>query len=100
MNTTTDYKGGNLPPHAIDWQRCFMSALWRLLPEGNKSLTLTTADQVSLVGAFLPGDPTMTVTSSADGSEITFRICTIEEAVAAAGQLGIDVKVPGVAGLQ
>lgn len=100
MSKKTDFEGGNLSSRAIDWQQCFMSTLWRLLPEGNKSIMLTSADWASLVDAFLPGGPTMTVTSSAGGLEITFRICSIEEAVADAGKLGIDVKVPGVAGLQ
>lgn len=100
MNTTTEHKGGTLPLDAIDWQRCLMSVLWRLLPAGDKSITLTTQDQVSMVSAFLPGDPTLIVTSSPGGHEITFRVCSIEEAIASAQALGVNVSAPGVSGLQ
>lgn len=94
-----EYRGGNLLPQEVDWQRTLIVVLWRLLPAEQKSITLTQEDQRSLMAAFSPEDPTLVVSS--DGSNMCLTLTTMSAAIAQARAMGIDVQVPaGTAPLQ
>lgn len=101
MNSTTEFRGGNLPPQDVDWQRALIAVLWRLLPPGQKSITLTMDDQVSLVNAFAPEDPTLVISSDMAGQNMTLTLTTMGAAIEQARAMGIDVITPpGTAPLQ
>lgn len=101
MNSTTEFRGGNLPPQAVDWQRVLIAVLWRLLPADQKSITLTQGDQQRMRAAFAPEDPTLVVSSDFDGSNMILTLTTMSAAIAQAKAMGIDVATPpGTAPMQ
>jgi len=101
MNSTTEFRGGNLSTQAVDWQRVLIAVLWRLLPADQKSIMLTQDDQQRILDAFSPEEPTLVVSSDFNGSNMTLTLTTMSAAIASAKAMGIDVATPpGTASMQ